>query len=365
MTPTLTGTRGLHQDVRARAGARSYVGIDGCESGWVAVRRDEDASWSAAVYGTIGELVDELGDAALLLIDTPIGLPDGHKIKTRCCDTEAQDIVGHSKVFTIPPRPALQAATVQEGLAIVKKLMGKGFFLAWQLRGRIFEVEQLLLERPDLRGRLREVHPEICFWSLNRGDDERPCAPVHSKNKPRGVEERIRILAPYMGDQTVHSLLKRKKDLGGGVKEHDLLDAMSAAVVAWMGCTEDRLAAMPSDPPADPHTGLPMEMVYLGPPSPPEEGRTVCCGEGNRDRRLTLHEAILLVLIRCGRPMTPNEIAQKLECTGLYRKRSGRPASPAQVRRRMTKYYWLFEEIREESPHRFWIRRSDPCERSE
>ena len=32
---------------------------------------------------------------------------------------------------------------------------------------KIAEVDQLLLMSPALRHRVREVHPEVCFWAIN------------------------------------------------------------------------------------------------------------------------------------------------------------------------------------------------------
>lgn len=351
--------------------AWAYVGVDACRAGWVAVRRDQQGKWDVGVYPRISDLLEAHRHAVLVLIDMPIGLPDGEQVKFRACDELAAAIVGRAKVFAVPPRPALEADDVRTALAIARRLTGKGFFLVWRLKDRIFEVEEVL-GSPDSpwRGRLREAHPEVCFASLRRGPHGEPAPAVFPKHTPAGCQERLAILAPLVGSAVLNRLLKKAGSIKG-VQDDDVLDAAVLAVVAWLGSVENRLATLPLDPPADPMTGLPMEMVYLGPPfgdaggrRPPGHGDELGwpCGK-DPHRRLTLHEAILIVLICAGRPLTPREIADLIEKKGLYRQRSGRPVTPQQVRRRMRIHRWLFEELKDTSPRRFDVRRSDPCRR--
>jgi predicted RNase H-like nuclease len=68
-------------------------------------------------------------------------------------------------VFTPPSRPALGAATYAEarlGVAGAASLSAQAFGLAPRIR----EVDALLHERPALRERLVECHPELAFRRL-------------------------------------------------------------------------------------------------------------------------------------------------------------------------------------------------------
>ena len=60
---------------------------------------------------------------------------------------------------------------------------------------------------------------------------------------------------------------------------------------------------------------------------------------------MTLHEAIALVLIEFGSPMTPQEIVEIINDRGLYKKATGEEVSPSQVSARVNNYPELFDKI--------------------
>ena len=101
---------------------------------------------------------------------------------------------------------------------------------------------------------VREVHPELCFWSLN---DRQPMR--SSKKRSAGVAERLHVL---------ESIEPRSREIyeGAGTKfrrkvvgRDDIVDALVAALVARERF--DRLTSVLDVPPRDAR-GLPMEMVY-------------------------------------------------------------------------------------------------------
>ena len=195
--------------------AWAYVGVDACRAGWVAVRRDQQGKWDVGVYPRISDLLEAHRHAVLVLIDMPIGLPDGEQVKFRACDELAAAIVGRAKVFAVPPRPALEADDVRTALAMARRLTGKGFFLVWRLKDRIFEVEEVL-GSPDSpwRGRLREAHPEVCFASLRRGPHGEPAPAVFPKQTPPGRNERLASLAPLIGSAVLNRLKEGRVSQG-------------------------------------------------------------------------------------------------------------------------------------------------------
>ena len=102
--------------------------------------------------------------------------------------------------------------------------------------------------------RIREVHPEVCFWALNKGE-----AISSRKQRPEGREQRLRVLGEV--DPNAKQIYGEawSKFFRKGVVRHDILDALAAAVTAHQG--GDALGTLPKCPPLDPR-GLPMEMVF-------------------------------------------------------------------------------------------------------
>jgi predicted RNase H-like nuclease len=242
-----------------------YVGADGCKAGWFAVRLEDRGSWKVEVFENIKELWEQYKEARFILLDIPIGLPHrAHKV--RSCDIEAKKLLvqRRSSVFLAPCRRAVSSDNYEEASKINRDETDRGLSKqAWGIVPKIKEVDQLLSVDMSTRSRIREIHPEVCFfWALN---GKSPMA--YSKKKKDGVQERKEVLrSVYPYSEAIFKDVEQKyteheyfhKDVGWD----DILDALVAAVTAYEG--RQGLKSIPEKPELDSH-GLRMEMVYFLP----------------------------------------------------------------------------------------------------
>lgn len=243
-----------------------FVGVDGCKAGWFSVGFSGTGDYEVMGFFVFADLLAYHKDAKLILVDIPIGLPDG--AEGRACDGEARNRLpvgrGKSSVFPTPTRHTVNSVKQAPGnykhvydLAsnAEQESAGKGLSKqAFAITPKIGEVDDLL---PRQSPKVREVHPEICFWALN---GKQPMG--DSKHTTEGIEERIRVLNP-MEPRTRKILAKaRCKYPAKSVAKDDILDALAAAVTAYKG--HHNLQTLPANPPED-SKGLPMEMVYCIP----------------------------------------------------------------------------------------------------
>jgi predicted RNase H-like nuclease len=151
-------------DRGAPPATRTLAGADGCRDGWLVVLERPGHEPEAVLAPDAHALVASLPDDALLVLDVPIGLP--HR-GARRCDVEARAFLGRPRgasVFPAPLRGVLDATDYPDALRRHRALDGRGLSLqAFHLLPRIRDVERLLRERPELRGRVREGHPEVAF----------------------------------------------------------------------------------------------------------------------------------------------------------------------------------------------------------
>jgi predicted RNase H-like nuclease len=235
----------------------TYVGLDGCKGGWFFISHS-DGSWEHGVVGGIHEIVEAIDDLAVLLVDIPIGLRDIGE-EERVCDRAARKVLEKRKssVFPAPARPSLVAANYETGSEINRRLTGRKLSKqSWSLGQKIFEVDRLLTDE-KLRGSVREIHPEICFWALN------DCRPMeHPKKSEAGFDERLHVLTELIPQaEDIISAGMRESD-SSGVRRDDVVDALAAAATAYL--SSGSLQTIPREPETDAH-GLPMEMVYWVP----------------------------------------------------------------------------------------------------
>jgi predicted RNase H-like nuclease len=103
------------------------------------------------------------------------------------------------------------------------------------------------------KGKIKEIHPEICFWALAGEPLE------YSKKTKEGFEERLNILRRCNNktDEIVTYALEnyRRRE----VSKDDILDALAAAITAL-----GPLKSLPDRPEFD-DRGLPMQMLYRSP----------------------------------------------------------------------------------------------------
>jgi predicted RNase H-like nuclease len=178
-----------------------FLGVDGCRGGWLAVKIALDHSWEVQLLKKFSQLWDYYPQASLVLVDIPIGLrqgspsPNSRERLERRCDQEARKLLGgrQSCVFRVPCRPAVYARTYDQALARNEKLTGKRLFNAtWNIVPKIREVDEFLAAHREARALVREMHPELCFWSLNG------CRPLqYSKATEAGYRERLELLQTY------------------------------------------------------------------------------------------------------------------------------------------------------------------------
>jgi predicted RNase H-like nuclease len=226
-------------------------GVDGCKGGWFFFGIDEEAHTSGVVQ-VLEELLERVPHDAIVLVDIPIGLPEG---RTRGCDTSARSVLTPfgSSVFPVPSRQAVYAETYETALAANRSTVGVGLSKqSWGICPKIREVDALLQARPKLRGKVREVHPEVCFWGLLG----RPVG--HSKKTRDGFRVRLDALKevlPAAPGLVAEAFL----EYGGfEAQRDDIVDALVAAVNA---VHIESCKTLPSEPELD-ATGLLMEMVY-------------------------------------------------------------------------------------------------------
>ena len=232
-----------------------FVGVDGCRAGWLAIALEAKGSWQVNIFPDVSSLWDHHRGTSLILIDIPIGLKAEGKAERRC-DPVARKLLGprRSSVFPAPCREAIYALSYEEACDVNQRLTGKRLSVEnWNIIPKIREMDCLLSDDTSARGRIREIHPELCF----RGLADRPMQ--HAKKRNEGLSERTHLLQslyPQTVDVIAHTLSTyRRKD----VVRDDILDALAAAVTGLMG--RQNLVSIPQEPEFD-ERGLRMEMVY-------------------------------------------------------------------------------------------------------
>jgi predicted RNase H-like nuclease len=238
------------------------AGVDGCKNGWlsVIVRPDGSQMRVCEVVATFEELLVAPDSPTIIAVDMPIGLPEFSKEKGRAPERTVRPLVGarRSSVFRVPSRRAVytaidttigddheryrMACKIARETSVDQKAFAQQCFY---LCKKIVEVDKLLRERGDLKGRVIETHPEVAFWSLNGRILE------HPKSHLNGIKQRQCILRKAGVPSDIVECNAPK-----GAKQDDLLDAIVCAVVA---CKKhhNKAKSYPVTPCAD-GFGLPM-----------------------------------------------------------------------------------------------------------
>lgn len=146
---------------------RVIAGTDGCSIGWICVEQADDRLLKPRLFRTTHELLVYAGTIDLLTIHIPIGLRDDGP---RQVDVLARRILGPraSSVFPAPVRPALDGESYLDACSRSAAACGKRLSKqAFAILPKISEVDKGLRADPELTKRVREVHPEVCFYFLN------------------------------------------------------------------------------------------------------------------------------------------------------------------------------------------------------
>jgi predicted RNase H-like nuclease len=236
------------------------VGIDGCRAGWFAVRLNPDNTWTINVFQEINQIWQAFQEAALILIDIPIGLKEaGHQ--ERQCDTTARRVLGmprQTSVFPVPCRQATREANHDAAKLTNRRITGRSLSKqTLAITPKIHQVDLFLLANQPAQNIIREIHPEICYWSLS---GHQPMQ--HNKKTQQGQNERMAILQqlhPNVGQIYADALPLNQ------VSSDDILDAMVGAITAKIvmdNINRNRpVHTLPPMPEID-QQGLRMEMVY-------------------------------------------------------------------------------------------------------
>lgn len=235
------------------------LGVDGCRAGWIAVEFGVDA-YRVSVLPDFRAVLAAAPEAAPVLVDIPIGLPDAGS-PVRACDSEARALLPRNRtgaVFPTPCREAVYAESRDRANAANERVLGKGISAqTWAIVPKIREVDRLLRDASDEQSRVREVHPEVCFWALNGREAMR-----ESKKSRPGFESRLRVLKSVdaKAEERVKEGLLAVAGYDAG--PDDVLDGYAAALTGHLG--RDSLRTLPETPRKDAE-GLPKAMVYYEP----------------------------------------------------------------------------------------------------
>lgn len=236
------------------------AGVDGCPGGWLAVVMNVDQPENAAVstFSGFADLLDALGDVAVIAVDMPIGLPERWEGRGRTCEVIVRARLGprQSSVFAIPARAAVMQTDYREACRVSlatsdppRKVSKQAFNLFPKIR----EIDSLW--QPGFSRRVFECHPEAAFWALNGGAPMALPKKVKSRPNPDGLAERAGKLAEagFDADMMMTSAVPK------GAARDDLLDA---TVCAWSAAriVAGKALSLP-DPPETDALGRPMAIT--------------------------------------------------------------------------------------------------------
>ena len=196
--------------------ARTVLGVDVARGRWVAVRLEGGRFAADDLDPSLEVLLARHGDAGVVGIDVPIGLPALGQV--RPCDVAARAALGlrRSSVFLAPAEELLRMASHAEASARSVAATGNGISIqAHGMRHAILEAAPL----GAADARLHEVHPELAFLRAAGG---RPLP--GGKTTWAGQRAREGLLGE------VGVALPERLAAAGGVPVDDVLDA---AIAAW------------------------------------------------------------------------------------------------------------------------------------
>ncbi len=244
------------------------AGIDGCKAGWIAVVGEEGAAPEVRLFAGFAEMLAELPGDAVVVVDMPIGLPDRVGRGGRGPEALVRSHLGQrqSSVFSIPSRAAVHAEqgpfrSVDEWYAAHRRASAVAratsdppravSIQAFGIFSKIREIDRLLIERPELRLRVFESHPELAFWSLAKQSPMTKPKKIRGRINPEGMKERRDLL---VSEGMPAALFEPPVPRGAG--EDDLLDAAAMQLVAARIARGEAMS-FPSPPLVDGH-GIPV-----------------------------------------------------------------------------------------------------------
>lgn len=226
------------------------AGIDGCRAGWLRLESSDDVV-TAKIFRNATEMFRDAESFAVLAIDIPIGLPEEG---CRAVDTAARKFIQPrgSSVFPAPVRATLVASDYADACARSVAACGKSLSRqAFAILPKIREVDEALRERPELRTRVREVHPEVSFRSWNG-------APLMEPKKTGfGFVARLKLVESAFAGASERVRREVPRNLAS---DDDILDAFAALWTANRIVAGQAITLPNATPPID-SAGLPMQML--------------------------------------------------------------------------------------------------------
>jgi predicted RNase H-like nuclease len=224
------------------------AGVDGCSFGWLAVLYETaKGEWNSYSKKTFAEILTLPENPQFIAVDIPIGLAVEAIPGGRECDHLTRRILGQPRgrsVFSSPVRAALahindypaasraNRESSRHGIGLSKQ--------AFAIMPKIRDVDNSMSS--EIQNRVFEVHPELCFYELNR------CKPVvRGKKSSAGALDR-RGLLEKVGFKAF--LQSKTEEVGSKFKLDDLLDA-SAACWTALRIMEKIAMPIPEDSPRD------------------------------------------------------------------------------------------------------------------
>lgn len=230
------------------------AGVDGCKKGWLCVTKNlYTGEINSAVYTDAKSLFHQQPEPLIIAIDIPIGLTEAG---SRICDIEARKLIGprRSSVFPAPVRQALKANTRQEADFIGRQADGRGVSSqSFAIYNKIRDVDKILSAKPQLQERIKEIHPEVCFWAWNLKQHM-----SSAKKTQEGQAQRRELIEKVFEGDSADDI--QAKYLKKNVATDDINDAF-AALWTVERIFKGKAEVIPNLPPRD-EMGLSMEMWY-------------------------------------------------------------------------------------------------------
>jgi predicted RNase H-like nuclease len=231
------------------------AGVDGCKGGWLVVVA---APWPvrgdirAMICRDFATVLAVTTDCTRVLVDMPIGLPDGPETWPRRCDVEGKRMLGSDRdksIFFAPPRSVMTETEFRGFCDRQKDLVGKGCSQqAFAIVPKIRQIDCAMT--PQHQDRVQEYHPELAWLRANGN------ALMDKKSTTNGKAQRREYLREHI--PMLDDLETWRSKLGKAAALDDLFDALIGLKVA---AEVEQNHCIPATPPVD-GKGLRMEIWY-------------------------------------------------------------------------------------------------------